>query len=105
MADADHREKSVKSDALVCESPTQMTSVALPLPVYRRLQELMEAAKPAKPTRADLLSQLIATADPAGLAKRVMDYRELTVAELFDVEEGDDVVVPIRRPGRPSKAS
>jgi hypothetical protein len=80
----------------------QVTSMALPVPIHFRLDELVRHAAAAKATRADIVAMLIAEAelDPDALEQRLLRYRKLTVGDVVSSPDTDDVVFPIYGPGR-----
>ena len=95
------------------ESETRATSMSLPVAVHRRLDELAELTSVIKSSRAELIAMLVATTDldPKALEAAVLAYRRMTVAEVLppSPDEGtahseDDVVIPLRGPGRPKRA-
>jgi hypothetical protein len=88
-------------------SPTRSTSMNLPVAIQRRLDGMVGLADAVKPTRNELLAALIATAelDEAAIEDMVMHYRRMRVGDVLperDHSGNDDVVVPLRKPGRPS---
>jgi hypothetical protein len=95
------------------ESATRATSMVLPVAVHRRLDELADLTGAIKSSRAELVAMLVANAelDADALEAAVLAYRKMTVAQVLPppgggetVTEGD-VVVPMRGPGRPKRAS
>jgi hypothetical protein len=95
-------------DDRIGDSATRSTSMNLPIAVQRRLDEMAELADAVRPTRNELLAALVATAelDEAALEDMVVRYRRMRVRDVLPARDhagGDsDVVVPLRRPGRPS---
>jgi hypothetical protein len=91
------------------DSATRSTSMNLPVAVQRRLDEMVELADAMKPTRNELLAALVATAalDAEAIEDTVLRYRRMRVGDVLpprDHAGGDsDVVVPLRKPGRPSR--
>lgn len=80
----------------------------LPIAVQRRLDDFAEAARVTRTSRNELLAALIATTavDKAVLSELVLRYREMTIGEVLDDgADQDDVVVPLRQPGRPRSAN
>lgn len=96
-------------DDRIGDSPTRSTSMNLPIAVQRRLDEMADLADAVRPTRNELLAALVATTelDESALEDVVLRYRRMRVADVLpsrDHAGGDgDVVVPLRRPGRPSR--
>jgi hypothetical protein len=95
------RQVAVPTSARITEVARQTTSMALPLPIHNRLDELVRLAGVVKPTRAEIVAMLIAEADlePAKLEERLLRYRRLTVGEVAGVADRE-VVVPLHGPGR-----
>jgi hypothetical protein len=93
------------------DSPTRSTSMNLPIAVQRRLDEMAELADIARPTRNELLAAFVATTelDEDRLVQLVLNYRRLRVVDVLPARDhaGDDgdVVVPLRKPGRPSRGA
>ncbi len=93
------------------DSRRQATSMSLPLAVHHRLDLLAEAAADVNASRGEIIAMLIAEADPdpAELERRVLAFRKMTVGEVLPaqerVAEGDQVVVPLRTPGRPKRSA
>ena len=91
------------------DSPSRSTSMNLPVAVQRRLDELADLADAVRPTRNELLAALVATAklDEGELEDLVLRYRRMRVRDVLPAQDhldGDgDVVVPLRRPGRPTR--
>jgi hypothetical protein len=89
-------------------SPTRSTSMNLPVAVQRRLDGMAGLADAVKPTRNELLAALVATTelDEAAIEEMVMRYRRMRVGDVLPARDhtgaDSDVVVPLRRPGRPS---
>lgn len=98
-------------DEDLIESLRLPTSMSLPLALHRRLDVLAELAKAAKSSRAEIISMLIANAelDSEKLERQIMDYRRLSVGDVFpeaSEEEGragshNVVRFERRKPGRP----
>lgn len=101
-------------DELLRDSRRQATSLALPLVIHHRLDVLAEQASALSASRADVIGALIAAAeiDPDAIENLVLAYKKQTVGEAMprppqvDHEppdhHDDDVVVPIRKAGRPA---
>ena len=94
----------------ILDCPTRGTSMNLPVAALRRLDKMAGLARYVRPTRNEMLAALIATAelDPAWLEERVNAYRRMTIGEVLpesDRASGNDVVVPLRKPGRPGTDS
>jgi hypothetical protein len=91
------------------DSPTRSTSMNLPIAVQRRLDEMADLADAVRPTRNELLAALVATTalDERALEDMVLDFRRMRVRDVLPAQDGasgaDDVVVALRRPGRPSR--
>jgi hypothetical protein len=97
-------------DDKIGDSPTRSTSMNLPIAVQRRLDEMADLADAVRPTRNELLAALVATTDleEEALELLVLRYRRLRVRDVLPAGDhagaGEgDVVVPLRRPGRPSR--
>jgi hypothetical protein len=92
----------------ILDCPVKGTSMSLPLAALRRLDELAHVARRSRVTRNELLAVLIATAelDEASIRRRIDQYRDMTIGDVLPSEDetdaGGDVIVPLRRPGRPS---
>jgi hypothetical protein len=105
MTDPDGVRLHVHDSILDC--PAKGTSMNLPIAVIRRLDEMARVARRSRPTRNELLAMLIATTelDERKLRARIEDYREMTIGEVLPTEDGaaagGDVIVPLRKPGRP----
>jgi hypothetical protein len=94
----------------IIDCPSRGTSMNLPIAVLRRLDAMAEEARLVRTSRNELLAALIATTelDRAALEKVVSGYRRLLIGEVLPdkgVDAGDSVVVPMRKPGRPSASS
>jgi hypothetical protein len=94
----------------IIDCPSRGTSMNLPIAVLRRLDAMAQEARFVRTSRNELLAALIATTDldRTALAATVNAYRELRIGEVLpgEGEAGEDsVVVPIRKPGRPSASS
>lgn len=104
----DHGTMSLNLADRIGSSPTRSTSMNLPVAVQRRLDGMIGLADAVKPTRNELLAALVATTelDEVAIEEMVMRYRRMRVADVLPARDhaGDerDVVVPLRRPGRPS---
>jgi hypothetical protein len=99
-------------DDKIGDSPTRSTSMNLPVAVQRRLDEMADVADAVRPTRNELLAALVATTDldEEALERLVLRYRRLRVRDVLpDLDHqgtsGNDVVVPLRKPGRPSRGN
>ncbi len=110
MSESDHEERLLDRRQPLLESRAQPTSMSLPAAVHYRLGRLAELAAAAKASRAEIVAMLITEADldARSLSRRILDYRELTVADVVDPlalpqADPDRVVVPIVRPGRPRR--
>jgi hypothetical protein len=92
----------------ILDCPTKGTSMNLPVATLRRLDAMAGLARYVRPSRNEMLSALIATAnmDAKELENRVDIYRRMTIAQVLPVEDRDtdrdNVIVPLRKPGRPS---
>jgi hypothetical protein len=97
------------ADSIV-DCPSRGTSMNLPIAALRRLDAMAENARRVRTSRNELLAALIATTavDSEGLEDIVDRYRRLRIADVIPHEEADtagSVVVPMRKPGRPSGSS
>jgi hypothetical protein len=96
-------------DDKIGDSPTRSTSMNLPIAVQRRLDEMADLADAVRPTRNELLAALVAAAelDEEALERLVLGYRRRRVRDVLPVRDhadgGGDVVIPLRKPGRPSR--
>jgi len=96
-------------DDKIGDSPVRSTSMNLPIAVQRRLDEMADLADAARPTRNELLAALVATTemDEEALELLVLRYRRMRVRDVLPERDrgdgGRDVVVPLRKPGRPSR--
>jgi hypothetical protein len=86
--------------------------MSLPLPIHERLSLLADLAADVAPSRAEIISMLIANADlDAGqLERSIMSYRKNKIGDVLpqsasDGREGDGAVIQIMTPrrGRPPK--
>jgi hypothetical protein len=90
------------------DSEKRATSMALPMAVHRRLDLLAEAATDVAATRAEIVGMLIAQSEMNSdeLERRVLAYRKMTVDDVLPgPADGSDVVVPLRKPGRPKRGA
>jgi hypothetical protein len=91
----------------ILDCPSRGTSMNLPVAALRRLDAMAGLARFVRPTRNEMLAALIATAemDPEWLEEQVNAYRRMTIGDVLPARDRaadhDDVVVPIRKPGRP----
>jgi hypothetical protein len=109
MKSADRKITLQVADSII-DCPSRATSMNLPVAVLRRLDALADSARFERPSRNELLAALIAATalDQEGLERVVRDYRRMTIGEVLppDVVTTDDsVVVPMRKPGRPSRTA
>jgi hypothetical protein len=104
----DQRGVSIDPDARAVRTPTKAAAIAWPLPVDRRLDQLVERANDvgARTSRAELAAAIIAQTPPDSdsLLAAVLRWRTATVRSVvLDVAMHDDVVyLPRYRPGRRS---
>lgn len=82
----------------------------LPIAALQRLDAMAENARRVRTSRNELLAALIATTSVDGEALEEMldQYRRLSIADVIPHDEPDsagNVVVPMRKPGRPSGSS
>jgi hypothetical protein len=91
------------------DSPSRSTSMNLPVAVQLRLDEMADLADVVRPTRNELIAAFVAMTDldPDALEQIVLRYRRLRVVDVLPQRDhgDDDVVVPLRQPGRPSRGS
>jgi hypothetical protein len=96
------------------DSERRGTSMQLPVAIQRRLDVMASLAKRAKASRAEIVAMLIAEADldATSISTRIMDYRDLRVADVLppgDVHDksggGKVVELPVRGPGRPGRSA
>lgn len=94
------------------DSLRQATSMSLPLPVHQRLTLLAELAADVAPSRAEIISMLIADAslDADQLEHLILRYRKKTIGDVLPQSSGgsrggDGEVIQIMTPrrGRPPK--
>jgi hypothetical protein len=91
------------------DSPARSTSMNLPVAVQLRLDEMADLADVVRPTRNELIAAFVAMTDldPEALEQIVLRYRRLRVVDVLPQRDhaDDDVVVPLRQPGRPSRGA
>jgi hypothetical protein len=107
MPDPPKRVTLQLADSII-DCPSHGTSMNLPIAALRRLDAMAVEARFARASRNELLAALIAAApvDGAQLDDLLRSYRRLTIAQVLpETSSGDSVVVPIRRPGRPTAQS
>lgn len=102
----------ISLDSLLRDSPRQATSMSLPLALSYRLDAISELLGAVKPSRAEIIGMLIASArlDADELEDAYIAYRKLLIREVLPESEptdhpvtDDDKVIHLhpRTPGRP----
>jgi hypothetical protein len=102
----------ISLDSLLRDSPRQATSMSLPLALSYRLDAISELLGAVKPSRAEIIGMLIASAklDADELEHTYIAYRKLRISEVLPESEptdhlatDDDKVIHLhpRTPGRP----
>jgi hypothetical protein len=106
---SDRREISLNLDEPLRDSPRRTTSMSLPIAVHHRLDVLAKLAASMNATRAEIIGMLVADcqADAGYLEQRILTYRKMLVSDVVPSpdshrDEGNVVVLPLRRPGRPA---
>jgi hypothetical protein len=101
----------ISPDSLLRDSPRQATSMALPLALSYRLDAINEVLGAFKPSRAEIIGMLIASArlDANELEDAYIAYRKLRIREVLPEPTDhpttdDDKVIHLypRTPGRPA---
>jgi hypothetical protein len=91
------------------DCPTHGTSMNLPIAVLRRLDQMGLAARRVRASRNELLAAFVATTnlDAATLEELIDRYRRMSIGDVLPDEptKAGDVVVPLRKPGRPAQSS
>jgi hypothetical protein len=105
----------ISLDSLLRDSPRQATSMALPLALSYRLDAINELLGAFKPSRAEIIGMLIASArlDAEELEDAYIAYRKLSVRGVLPLPEPEPADHPVsdsdkviqlhpRTPGRPA---
>src|SRR4051812_27866858 len=84
------------------EAERSTTSMALPLPVHHRLDEMVQLARGARTNRAEMIAALISGTElePDELETLVLNYRKLSVGEVMGTSDATNVTVLRHGPGR-----